>query len=527
MADKDYMLFDKGTRAMVFGFHPKAIQRMLDFDFISRRKNPSVAAIVNPTSDGLHKCFWGSDEVMIPIYKTIDDAVRKHSDISVMVNFASSRSAFSVTKEALLNKKIRVVAVIAEGVPESRTKELIKIANDREKWIIGPATVGGIAAGAFRIGNTGGTVENIVSSRLHRPGSVAFVTKSGGMLNELCNIISRTTDGVSEGISIGGDRYPGSTLLEHLLRYEKNPNVKMMVMLGEIGGEGEYDVENAIKDGRITKPLVAWCIGTCSEVFTSEVQFGHAGARSANTCETANEKNTALRAAGAIVPKSFSSFDSEIKRTYDGLVEKGKLKPMPDVKPPELPMEYSDAVKRGLVRRPAQFVTTITDERGDELKYCGIPINKIFSEDYGIGGVIGLLWFKKKLPKWASKFLEMFVLLTADHGPSVAGAHNAIVAARAGKDLVSSLASGLLTIGPRYGGAVNGAAKVFSEYRDAGRMPEFMVKDMKEKNTNIPGIGHRIKSVTNPDSRVTLLRKYAKKHFPGTDYLDYAPLSML
>ncbi|MGC8786923.1 MAG: citrate/2-methylcitrate synthase, partial [Anaerolineae bacterium] len=157
-----------------------------------------------------------------------------------------------------------------------------------------------------------------------------------------------------------------------------------------------------------------------------------------------------------------------------------------------------------------------------EPKYCGVTISEVIEQNYGLGGVLGLLWFKKKLPKWATNFLEMVVLITADHGPAVSGAHNAIVAARAGKDLVSALASGLLTIGPRFGGAVNDAAEYFTFYHDAGYSPDFMVKDMKNKGINIPGIGHRIKSVRNPDKRVELLKEYARKHFPMTPYLDYA-----
>lgn len=61
----------------------------------------------------------------------------------------------------------------------------------------------------------------------------------------------------------------------------------------------------------------------------------------------------------------------------------------------------------------------------------------------------GLLWFKKRLPSYAAKFIELVLQISADHGPCVSGAHNTIVAARAGKDLISSLCSGLLTIGPR------------------------------------------------------------------------------
>ncbi|HID25115.1 MAG TPA: ATP citrate synthase, partial [Thermoplasmata archaeon] len=518
----DYVLFDKDTTAIVFGYQQRAIQRMLDFDYICRREKPSVACIVNPTRDGFHKCFWGAKEILLPMYRTIKEATTNHPDADVMVNFASFRSAYPTTKEALESETIRTVAVIAEGVPEHRTKELIKIANKRKKWIIGPATVGGIAAGAFRIGNTAGMLDNIVTSRLHRPGSVAYVSKSGGLSNELNNIIARNTDGVYEGVAIGGDRYPGSTFIHHLLRYEANPEIKMTVMLGEVGGLDEYEVVEALKDGRVTKPLVAWCIGTCSKVFPAEVQFGHAGARAGAEQETADAKNKALKEAGAIVPNSFDDFDEKIKQTYDKLVKSGELKPKPDVEPPRIPIDYDVAFKQGIIRRPTQFISTISDDRGEELRYCGVPISKIFEENWGLGGVIGLLWFKKKLPKWARDFLEMVVLLTADHGPAVSGAHNAIVAARAGKDLISSLVSGLLTIGPRFGGAVQGAADHFTTYLYRGETPEFMVKDMKSKNVNIQGIGHRIKSVTNPDVRVEILKDYARKHFPITETLDFA-----
>ena len=64
--------------------------------------------------------------------------------------------------------------------------------------------------------------------------SVAYVSRSGGMSNELNNIISRTTDGVYEGVAIGGDRYPGTTFMDHIMRYQENPEIKMIVVLGEV-----------------------------------------------------------------------------------------------------------------------------------------------------------------------------------------------------------------------------------------------------------------------------------------------------
>ena len=517
-----HILFDRDTTAIIFGYQQDAIQRMLDFDYVCRRSKPSVAAIVDTTQEGYHKCFFGTSETLIPIYRSLAEAAGKHPDADVVVNFASFRSAYATSKEALLIDTVRTVAVIAEGVPERRTKELISIADQRGKWIIGPATVGGIAGGAFKIGNTAGTIDNIVESRLHRPGSVAYVSKSGGLSNELNNIVARNTDGVYEGIAIGGDRYPGSTMLQHLLRFEANPAVNMMVLFGEVGGTDEYEVVDALKDGRIKKPLVAWSIGTCSKVFPAEVQFGHAGARAGADRETADAKNKAFRQAGAVVPTSFDDFDSKIRATYAKLVKAGRLVPRPDVEPPCMPVDFRAALKQSMVRRSTDFITTISDDRGDEPKYCGVTISAVVEGDYGLGGVLGLLWFKKRLPKWATGFLEMAVLITADHGPAVSGAHNAIVAARAGKDLVSALCSGLLTIGPRFGGAVNDAAEYFSKYADGGQAPDFMVQDMKAKGINIPGIGHRVKSLKNPDKRVELLKDYAHKQFPMTPYLDYA-----
>merc|ERR1719498_59533 len=214
-------------------------------------------------------------------------------------------------------KNIKTVAIIAEGVPEQQTRDLIKVAAEKGVGLIGPATVGGIKPGCFRIGNTGGMLDNIIMSKLYRPGSVAYVSKSGGMSNELNNIISRNSDGVYEGVAIGGDRYPGSRFMDMLLRYEDNPEVKMMVLLGEVGGTDEYEVIEAVKSGRITKPLVAWAIGTCASVLGSDVQFGHAGAQARGDMETAKAKNAAMKEAGIIVPDSFDTLPDAIRHCYD------------------------------------------------------------------------------------------------------------------------------------------------------------------------------------------------------------------
>ncbi len=225
------------------------------------------------------------------------------------------------------------------------------------------------------------------------------------------------------------------------------------------------------------------------------------------------QRTRRLRNAGAIVPNSYDDYDQKIKETYESLVSKGVIKPKPEPPVPKVPMDYAKALKEGLIRKPSNFICTISDDRGEELLYGKMPISEVFKKDIGIGGVLSILWFKRQFPAYATKFIEMAIMVTADHGPAVSGAHNAIVAARAGKDLISSVASGMLTIGPRFGGAIDGAAQMFSDAYDRGLTPAQFVEEMKEKGENIQGIGHLMKSINNPDKRVTIMKEYAKKHF--------------
>lgn len=522
MSRPDYLLFDRNTTSVIYGMQTKAVQRMLDFDYCCRREVPSVAAMIDAGKTGSQKVFWGKKEIFIPIYPDVKTALQKHPDIDVMINFASFRSAFDTTMEGLNEPKLRTIVVIAEGIPERLARHLREVAVAKKKVIIGPATVGGIAAGAFKVANTGGTIESIIESKLHRPGSVGFVSKSGGMSNEAYNIIALNTDGLYEGIAIGGDAYPGSSLLEHLLRFEANPAIKMLVSLGEVGGEEEWKIVEAVKTGQIKKPLVMWVTGTSIKYMPKGIQFGHAGAKADATRETAEAKNAALKEAGIVVPESFDDYDKAIKQTYEKLVADGVIKPAPEVEPPVIPMDYSEAVGRNMVRRPTNFTCTISDDSKDELIYAGHKISKVIGENYSVGETIGLLWFKERLPKWAAEFMEIVIKLCADHGPAVSGAHNTIVTARAGRDLMSAVASGILTIGPRFGGAVAGAALMFKDAQDRQLSADEFIAELKKKNIKIQGIGHRIKSLKNPDQRVVLLKEYAAKNFPATKLLDYA-----
>lgn len=504
-------LFTRDTQAIFWNNNKTAIQRMLDYDYTIKRETPSVAAIVAPTSGNkFEKFFYGPDEVMIPLYKTTAEAKAAQPQADILLNFASFRTAYDVTMEALNIGGFSSIMITAEGIPERLARGMNEYARSKNVVIIGPATVGAIVPGAFKIANIGGTIENIVQSKLHRAGSCGLVTRSGGLFNELSNIISINADGIAEGVAIGGDRFVGSVFIDNLLRMEANPQVKYMILLGEVGGTEEYKVIEAVKSGKIKKPIIAWCIGTIAKYYDSGVQFGHAGASANAESETAEYKNKAMADAGIHVPTSFNELPAMINKVFT------------DLNLPAIPEPDMNVCPK--VRRSKEFICTISDDRGDEATYAGFPISSVATPDTGkgIGDVIALLWFKKQYPKWATDFIETVLKTVADHGPAVSGAHNAKVTARAGKSVVESLVTGLLTIGPRFGGAIDGAAKYFKYADDNDLDPKAFLKYMKGEGVPIPGIGHRIKSLKNPDLRVTGLMNYATEHFPSTPLLDYA-----
>lgn len=508
-------LYTRDTQAIFWNNNASAIQRMLDYDYTIKREKPSVAAIVAPTSSSkFEKFFYGPDEVMIPLYKSTAEAKAAQSQADVLLNFASFRTAYDVTMEALELGGFTSIMVTAEGIPERLARKMNATAKAKNVIVIGPATVGGIAPGAFKIANIGGTIENIVQSKLHRAGSCGLVTRSGGLFNELSNIIAINADGIAEGVAIGGDRFVGSVFIDNLLRMEANPEVKYMLLLGEVGGTEEYKVIEAVKNGQIKKPIIAWCIGTIAKYYDSGVQFGHAGASANGDMETAEAKNKAMKEVGIHVPASFNNLPEIISAVYHELHAEGIIK---DIKEPAINVCPS-------VRKSKEFICTISDDRGDEATYAGFPISSLATPDTGkgIGDVISLLWFKKQYPKWATDFIETVIKTVADHGPAVSGAHNAKVTARAGKSVVESLVTGLLTIGPRFGGAIDGAAQYFKYADDNKLTPAEFLNHMKKEGVPIPGIGHRIKSLKNPDLRVEGLKKYAAKSFPATPLLDYA-----
>jgi len=504
-------MFTKTSGAIIYGMQLGSAQKMLDFDFLCGRE-PSVIAFINEwKKQALNKLFYWNNEILIPSFPSYEEIPKNlERKIDTLVNFASFRSATNASKQAIISGLFKNIIIIAEGVPERETREIISLNKQYNLNIIWPATVWAMEAGVFRAGNTGGALENIIDSKLYKTWSVWFVSKSGWMSNELRRVIADRTDGSSLSIALGGDAYNVMQFSDAMKIMEARDDVKMIVMLWEVWGRDELEVARMIKDKEITKPVVSWCIGTIWEQISGEVQFGHAGAKSNKEEETASYKNKFLAESGAIVPNSYMDFWDLIKSTFDSL----------NIKEEEFIIDIPHKLSQINSRRKTLFTSTISDERWEELQY-----NKKNISDYTSAGsfanVIWNLWLKRDLPEYGLEFINSILILLADHGPAVSWATNAMITARAGNDLKSSLIAGLTTIWPKFGWAIDGAATYFGKAVDDNITAIDFVKSMRKAWINIPGIGHKVKSKFNPDKRCEVLLELSQ-NFPSRKHLDFA-----
>lgn len=273
-------------------------------------------------------------------------------------------------------------------------------------------------------------------------------------------------------MAIGGDRYPGSTMLDHIMRYEVNPAIKMIACLGELGGEDEYRIIRALQQGKITKPLVAWVTGTCLPFLPASVQSGMPGPRRIRKRRPLRPKTRHSGDAGAHVPQSFDGYGDEVRKVYEMLLSQGTVARFEEPEVPRIPADYSKALASGDIRKPTTFICTISDDSGDEVLYAGKRLCRLAGQGMGIGGVIGLLWFKRQLPDYAAKFIELVLQIVADQLALPSPEPIMPLWPPVPERISYPLCSGLLTIGPRFGGAIDDAAREFKHAREAGLSPE-------------------------------------------------------
>ncbi|MBU6323630.1 hypothetical protein KGQ55_03000 [Patescibacteria group bacterium] len=489
---------------LVIGNHAKIVQSILDFDYLSGKERPSVVGIIAGNRRA-QKFFWGREEFLLPCFaKPALLPVELASRVRFMLNLQSGRRAFE-TAVSFFETFPKALGghLFAENVPERHATELIKRYGGT-KLIAGPSGVGLLVPKFLKLGAIGGIdAVQISEGRLTGAGSVAVVSTSGGMTNELIHGVARAGKELSFAISIGGDRFPIASLTDVLTLAQEDPATKALVYFGELGGEDEYEIAAMMKEKKFTKPLVAYIAGVIDEAFDEHMQFGHAKALVARQDESARAKRSALREAGAEAPDTFPEF----LRAFTNLPGKEKRDTTISIEP-LMNREKSILSTREII----DLEHAPTFIRGKKLAPAGAGAF--------VRATLAALLGKEPRSPVTSAFTEALFTLSLDHGGAVSGAVNTMITARAGKDLVSSLAAGLLTIGPRFGGAVNDAAKAWQKGVSEGKPASEFVESETKGGKLILGIGHLKYRVGLDDPRVKALSEFAsllKKH-PHYDF---------
>jgi len=489
------------------GSHRGIIQSILDFDHMAGKARPSIVAIV-ATGRKRERYFFGPGEVSLPVYTTIHDIPDADTlKLNLFLNLSSGRRVLKSSLEAMENLPALIGGVIfAEGLPERHAIELYAESKKHNIWIIGGASVGLIIPGVFKLGAIGGVqAGQLEQSKLFTPGSVAVVSTSGGMVNEFIRAVATTGHALSFSLAIGGERYPMLTPEEAFLAAERDKATTAIAYFGELGGTDEYILADLLSSGRVTKPVVAYIAGAVAEVFDTPPQFGHAKAMAATVDESARAKMRALSTAGAHTAEKFGQF---IKLMRD----------LPDKTDEVRPKTSAAGLDR---RRPALIASSISADRNGNMTVLGEDLLELAENNSFAHIVVSMFLGYETKSVELEKFVDFVLRLLVDHGPYVSGSVNTIIAARAGKDLVSSLASGLLTIGPRFGGAINGAAAIWLEGVAGEHTPASLVEELAAKRKYILGIGHKMYRVDLPDPRVAKLLEFTAK-LKVKKYTDFA-----
>ncbi len=487
---------------LVLGNYKPGIQTTLDFDFLSGKDTPSIVGIVSASAK-FQKYFWGKNEVLIPCYPTMADAAKALGSVDWMFNINSGRRAKQSTVEFFeAFPEAYGGHIFAEDVPEQHAIELYERYQLSGKTLVGTAGVGFLVPGFLKLGVVGGVDwRQVQHNYLTQAGSVAVLSASGGMINEIITLVAQSGHAMSFALCFGGDRWPLTTPKDAFLAAEADPNTTHIVYYGELGGYDEYELAELMKNGDITKPVTCYISGVIGENFDQPVQFGHAKALAGNQSETASAKRLALEEAGATVAKSMVEFKSLVNKL-----------PSSDMKEDGMSLDNRSA---------SLFTSTISSEKEDGYYFVGESLPK-WAHDGDIAmQITAALLGRKPRSELTSSFVKTVFLLSVDHGPQVSGALNTIVTARAGKGLVDSLAAGLLTIGSRFGGAVSDAANEWFKGVSEEKNPAEHVEAYAKVKKYIGGIGHKKYRVGLPDPRTEVLASFVKQ-LPNHPHYDYA-----
>ena len=239
-----------------------------------------------------HKNAGGND-VELPVFGTVAEAI-KETGADVSVVFVPPKFAKDAIIEGI-DAEIPLLVVITEGIPvqDSAYAWAYNVDKGQKTRIIGPNCPGIITPGEALAG--------ITPANISGTGPVGLVSKSGTLTYQM--MFELRDFGFSTAIGIGGDPVIGTTHIDAIEAFEKDPDTKIIVMIGEIGGDAEERAADYIK-ANVSKPVVGYVAGfTAPEGKT----MGHAGAIVSGSSGTAEAKKEALEAAGVKVGKTPSA----------------------------------------------------------------------------------------------------------------------------------------------------------------------------------------------------------------------------
>ncbi len=295
------------NKIIVLGNHVGIIQSILDFDYLCGQKSPSVIGIMG-NGRGVAKYFWGRQEILLPLFSRSEELRLDHENNLWLLNLLSGRRTLASTCDLITSVKNIVGAVLfAENVPELHAQALANLAKKHDLLLIGPSSVGLVVPGSMKLGPIAGvTPEQILSTALTEQGSLAIISASGGMTNELINTVRQAGKKLSLAFSTGGDRFPLPEITQAFLLAQNDSQTQAIVYYGELGGIEEYELIKLKQQGKLTKPVLVHISGTVADLFPESPQFGHAKAKAETKLEKALAKRQALAAAGFLVTEKFS-----------------------------------------------------------------------------------------------------------------------------------------------------------------------------------------------------------------------------
>jgi succinyl-CoA synthetase alpha subunit len=236
----------------------------------------------------------------VPIRNTVQQAVDEFQ-ANVSLIFVPAPFAADAILEAA-DAGVPVAICITEGIPTKDMVAVKRYLGNSKTTLIGPNCPGVITPMArARAG--------IMPPDVYLPGNVGVISRSGTLVYETVDQLTRLGIGQSSSVGVGGDPIIGTTQRDALELFEADPETAAVVMIGEIGGTAEQEAADYIRT--MSKPVVAFIAGATAPPGR---RMGHAGAIIAGKAGTAQAKQTALMEAGATVSQSPSQIGETMQR---------------------------------------------------------------------------------------------------------------------------------------------------------------------------------------------------------------------